>query len=370
VTVPVCWENPAAATQLRRDWTRSAVAASWQRATRVVFSEWDGCKKGEKGLRIRIQDTRPAFPGGKTINGVVDGGSMNLTWSAFGPPGCQGTPAAVQHCIKAVAAHEFGHVLGFYHEEERADYTEPPGTPPNDPCEEQSADNSSPQLLGAYDVESVMSYCGQPGGDPTTWTEALSPNDIVAVQQIYGRHIPGSIVSPGGHCLSAHAASTHIEDAFLWGCDEALDDQEWRFVLSKSKLRLGSDRCLQATGTQTRVVLGYCPEDVTGQRWKLTETGIAGWGGLCLDLRGGSQNSGTPAQMWTCGALKSANQRWTVTTNGEIRYRSSSNCLTVPATGDAYLSPCAKPDLQRFALAASGQLRLKNAPTQCLDVRG
>src|SRR5262245_45029611 len=223
VTIPVCWENPASAPAERREWARDAVESTWQRYARVNFVEWDACSPGDPGVHIRI-DSFSRFPGGSTLDGVTDGGHLDLTYAGF--TGCFETPVALEHCIRAVAAHEFGHVLGFYHEEERYDYFPAPGLPPA--CAKQTGfANSTPQYYGAYDLESVMSYCGQPATSPGTWTEQLSPGDIAAVQRAYGRRIPGSLVSPGGNCVASHANAPVFENVFLWSCDEFADDQEW-----------------------------------------------------------------------------------------------------------------------------------------------
>lgn len=369
VMIPVCWENPASASAQRRGWAQSAVEASWQRHARVNFVEWDSCKKGDRGLHILITNTS-MMPGGKTLNGKTNGGKLDLSYSG-GPTGCQRGSAALQHCIAAVAAHEVGHVLGFYHEEERPDYVEPPGTPPKAPCAKQSFKNSKPQYYGAFDIDSVMSYCGQPAGNPSTWKEGLSPGDVASVQRAYGRRIPGSLVSPGGNCLAAHESAKTLEEAFLWDCDEARNDQEWRLnSFTDGTLRLGPDRCLQAKSTQRQVRLGYCATKEPGQRWRLEEIRLSGFGGQCLDLRAGRTIRRTPIQMWACGALDGANQRWRITAQREIEFASSGMCLTLPESGTANLNDCAQPDLQRFSFAAAGQIRLLSQPGKCLDVQG
>ncbi len=368
VTIPVCWENSGAAPAARRGWARDAIDASWQRYARVNFVEWDTCTTGEKGVRIDIRPGQSAFPGGVNLDGKASGGGLDLSYSG-GPAGCQGSSATLEHCIRAVTAHEFGHVLGFYHEEERDDYVEPRGTPPKAPCSKQTFANSNKQLYGAYDVDSVMSYCGQPASDPATWKEDLSPGDVAAVQRAYGRRIPGSLVSPGGNCVASHLKSKKPVPVFLWDCDEAADDQEWSFDRGKGTLRLGASRCLQVTKAAPAAVLGWCAEESPGQHFTLADVRVRGWGGLCLDLHGGVQANGTPVQMWQCGALGGANQRWTITAKGEIRYRSSSRCLTVPAQGDAFLHGCVRPAEQHFSFPTGGQLRLVSTTNTCLDIR-
>ena len=185
VVIPVCWENPSAAPAERLGWVRGAIESSWQRYARVSFTEWDRCAAGDPGVHIQILTTgTSSAPGGVLLNGKTNGVKLNLYFSSS--PGCVTSEAARSHCVRAIALHEFGHVLGFYHEEERPDYFAPPGTPSGAPCATQSWPNSSPKYYGPYDVDSVMSYCGQPFADPTTWKETLSPGDVGAVQRAYG----------------------------------------------------------------------------------------------------------------------------------------------------------------------------------------
>ena len=53
---------------------------------------------------------------------------------------------------------------------------------------------------------------------------------------------------------------------------------------------------------------------------------------LSLDLQAGNMASGTPVQVWSCGALGGAYQRWTRTRAGQIRYGSTNMCARVGVT--------------------------------------
>jgi hypothetical protein len=373
VTIAVCWENPAEAPAQRREWVRDAIDSSWGRHARVNFTEWDTCNAGDPGVHIRI-DSYNAAPGGVTLDGVTNGVHLDLTYS--GNAACSGTLAALEHCIRAIAVHEFGHVLGFYHEEERYDYFPAPGAPPA--CAKQTWPNSSPQYYGAYDLQSVMSYCGQPAGDPSTWKEALSPGDVAAVQRAYGRRIPGALVSPAGNCVAAHATGPDFESAFLWDCDEYADDQEWRladeqghFTLSINTLFPVIRRCLENSSNPAspQTFIRTCDAGLVTQRFKLESVAIRGWGGLCLDLQNGNTANLAPVQMWECGALGGINQRRALSATGEIRFGGpTGKCLTVPPTGTAYLYDCGIATWQAFDPTSSGELRLRNQAGRCLDV--
>jgi hypothetical protein len=350
VVIPVCWENPGAVAPAALEVPRRAVESTWQRQTRVVFTEWDHCTTGEPGIHVRIVFEGPSHaPGGVLLNGVNNGVFLNLNCSEV--------------CVRSVTIHEFGHVLGFYHEEERPDYAEPAGTPPGGACAKQSYPNSSPQYYGAYDVDSVMSYCG--GGD-----SELSAGDTASVQRAYGLRLPGSLTSAGGHCVAGSVQGGAA--VALATCDESAT-QSWILDLAGGRLAISGQAglaCLTASGSVVR--LATCTSaGSAAERWRLARVSLQGWGGLCLDLQGGRTANGTPVQLWQCSALGGANQRWTITAAGEIRFaRVKKKCLTVPAAGTAYLATCASPASQRFSLVPGGQIRLSAPPGRCLDVQG
>jgi len=131
-------------------------------------------------------DGDPWLDGGKyDVNGNLTNGvhvDLNVACADY---------ATNEHCIRALALHEFGHAIGFYHEEERPELT-------GDRCGNKSNYyNDKPLELGGYDLESVMSYKGQAAPKcapslthPTTyWKNQLGAGDIAALQAAYGRRI-------------------------------------------------------------------------------------------------------------------------------------------------------------------------------------
>lgn len=77
--------------------------------------------------------------------------------------------------IRAIAVHEFGHAIGFTHEQNRADA---PGE-----CQLLAQGTNPDTLLTPYDPTSVMNYCNK------RWNNEgfLSALDISAAQALYGK---------------------------------------------------------------------------------------------------------------------------------------------------------------------------------------
>jgi hypothetical protein len=382
--IPVCWNNPAQASSTRRGWIQDTMDRNWARYGRVNFTGWGTCPAGAfNGVRIQIDNRGGAattgffdngsnnngssrFRSGRFVSGLATGVTLNLGFgglcsnngaycessSTCGAGVCQGISpscggANIEFCARALAIHEFGHVIGFWHEEERNDYA-PAGDRNGNGladttesfCNKQAEDwdgngirnNYQPQYYGQYDVNSVMSYCGQP--IVSMWKKDVGAGDTMAVQRAYGRRIAGSLVSPRAKCAAARYAVGAGDPGFVWDCDEALDDQEW-----KSPVSSGDDRYLQLTGSGaslclaadsaangSNVNLKTCS---TSRDWVFEQMYIRGLGGLCLDLPNGNVTNGTQLQMWQCGAAGGVNQRFSLTGAGAIKFGdlSSTKCL-------------------------------------------
>lgn len=169
--IPVCWEDPSASDAQDRALVQESIANTWEKASRINFIGWAKCADSTSGVRIAVADEPPHSKAlGQFLRGVPNGVTLNFTFKTYSAA-CQ---AQRERCIVGISVHEFGHVLGFEHTQNR------PDAPPE--CRGLAQGEWSGFVIGPYDRESVMNFCNP------KWNNdgVLSDGDIAAVTALYG----------------------------------------------------------------------------------------------------------------------------------------------------------------------------------------
>ena len=184
--INVCWENPDEKNQAEREFIQAAIENTWEAVSLADFIGWGECNPESQGIRIQLSDESPHTKGlGTDIDGLENGMVLNVTFNNWG---CVDTSNNQTPClfpyndyarkdlIRITTVHEFGHALGFAHEQNRADTPSWCDMP-------QGAEGTMP--IGGWDLDSVMNYCNPRwSGDGH-----LSEMDIAGAQMIYGAKI-------------------------------------------------------------------------------------------------------------------------------------------------------------------------------------
>lgn len=384
--IPVCFEATAQSTPAIRAQIKDIVERRWQRYGRINFTEWSDCTPGAPGIHVEVHAGGGSSSGtGTQLNGATNG--IRLDVNDNSPDGRR---------FVYVVAHEFGHAVGMFDEEARADYS-----PAGDRNGSGVPDDSLPQWWGAaaenvagrcakqpsptnvryygsYDVTSVMSFCGNYCRDSNCSNvhPELSPNDVASLQTAYGRRIPGQLVTPNGDCAAAQA--NHSDNrTFIWDCDEYENDQEFVYLAAMQRFHIPAynpslNFCLESSiydPVASAFTSSACT-DYISQKWRFDLVYLRGWGGLCLDLQGGNTNNGR-VQLWECGALGGANQKWTLMETGEVKYGASTStrCLGSDASGAMVVTTCNGGADQQFDILSGGMFRRRSSQ-KCLDAQG
>lgn len=174
-TIPVCWEEWTAGEERERAWVRDAVANTWESAAAVSFIGWGRCETRAQGIRIgliRGGDRAPHTANkGRLIDGMQNGMMLRFSFKGWSPE-CEDER---EFCIRTIGVHEFGHVLGFAHEDHRKDA-------PSFCQREAHQGAPGDWQITIYDPDSVMNYCNP------RWLNygRLSSLDEEGVQRLYG----------------------------------------------------------------------------------------------------------------------------------------------------------------------------------------
>lgn len=299
--ISVCFRKTKFETPEYRKWVREAADDSWAALSDIKF-DWFDCdddkKKAAKAIRITfraLEDSRGSWPGigqpevdctwyrdnlatppadwtAKKIKDALQSCEEGMKFN-FGKPG-----ETTEDRARATSVHEFGHALGFDHEQVLGDKRSKACQQTKDE-KEQAATRNTSQSITDYDPSSVMNYCYE-----EAWVaddKWLSRLDIQGLQKIYGNgglDMNKSCTS-SDQCPYFHGAGARGGVCCNGKCAQAERDHFGVYYCP--------DVCVGAAGGSP----GTCPRKDDGEACKVSAdcildgSGSACCGGVCSPMK-------------------------------------------------------------------------------------
>lgn len=174
-SIPVCWENPSSTNATERGWVQNSISNTWERHSDLRFTGWGTCNENSSGIRILIADEWPRVKAlGNGLDGKKNGMVLNFDW---GKCVDLNDPNSRRYCTEVIAAHEFGHALGFSHEQNRNDCK----------CDEAPQGTDGDFYATPCDINSIMNYCNPVYNN----NGQLSAYDIIGLHIMYDKGFTG-----------------------------------------------------------------------------------------------------------------------------------------------------------------------------------